>query len=100
MHCQLKIKSKSFALTFFLSLFLHYFSVSGYSAAIWFPQNSGFNVKLESVHFTSSSQGWAVGEGLNGILKTTDGGTNWAVDLSPGPSFHDVFFINASVTVA
>jgi len=63
----------------------------------WFQQNSnvGFNVK--SVYFADSNTGYAVGDTLGAILKTTNGGINWmklAAPTSLGMS--TVFFLNSN----
>jgi len=47
------------------------------SIAQWYPQTSGTTKSLNSVCFTETLNGWAVGDsGI--ILHTVDGGDNWA----------------------
>lgn len=69
----------------------------GISNAQWVPQTSGTTNHLNSVYFTDSNTGYAVG--WNGtILKTTDGGENW-LSQSSGTTNHlnSVFFIDQSI---
>lgn len=49
--------------------------------AQWVAQSSGTDASLNSVFFTDSNTGYAVGE-RGTILKTTDGGTNWIQQVS------------------
>ena len=46
----------------------------------WFQQTSGTTDELLSVHFIDDNTGW-IG-GINGILKTTDGGETWTEQLT------------------
>ncbi|MEW6128691.1 MAG: C25 family cysteine peptidase [Acidobacteriota bacterium] len=65
----------------------------------WSQQTSNTTNNLFSVHFTSASQGWAVGF-ANTIVHTTDGGTNWTSVSSPGgvpvSSYLGVRFIDSN----
>jgi photosystem II stability/assembly factor-like uncharacterized protein len=58
---------------FLIALFL----VNG-AMAQWFPQYSGIAKNLNSVFFTDTITGYAVGD-TGTILKTSDGGTNWSI---------------------
>jgi len=63
-------------------------------SAQWIQQNSGTTNYLNSVYFTDSNTGYAVG--FNGtILKTMDGGENW-ISQNSGTTNHleSVFFID------
>jgi hypothetical protein len=42
----------------------------------WFLQSSGTSINLNSVYFSNSNLGWAVGDSGT-IIHTTDGGENW-----------------------
>ena len=74
---------------FFLTL------TEAYSQSGWFSQNSGTTYNLHGVFFTDANTGNAVGD--NGtILRTTDGGTNWTMQLSGITSWRGVYFVNAN----
>ena len=65
----------------------------------WTAQNSGTVEELDSLHFVDSMIGWAVGSGGT-IVKTTDGGANWMVQMSGiGTDVYllDVHFFDALV---
>ena len=61
----------------------------------WVVLNSGTNNNLHGVSFTSQNIGTVVGLSST-ILRTTNGGTNWVSQVSPGPLAHlfDVYFYN------
>ena len=62
----------------------------------WYQQLSGTGSMLMSVHFASSTNGWAVGE--NGtIISTTDGGNSWNAQLSgTTENLESVYFISST----
>lgn len=71
----------------------------------WISFNTGTTLDLESVYFTDSQTGWAVGGKSSPlqriILKTTNGGINWVTQLTAGSNnLYDVEFINSSTGVA
>lgn len=64
---------------------------------------SGFDGSLNSVHFPTSSVGYAVGTNTSGtgkMFKTTDGGSAWSEVSLPSPDnvpgLNDVFFTSAN----
>jgi len=62
----------------------------------WVSLNSGTTSALKSVFFTDVNTGYAVGDGGT-ILKTTDGGINWAVQTSSTTSsLTKVYFPNTN----
>lgn len=76
----------------FLTIFALLFNFNNYSA--WHQQTSGTTQSLNSVYFTSSNIGYAVGN--NGtILKTTDKGAAWSMQSSGTTSnLYCVRFLN------
>ncbi|MEO0106412.1 MAG: YCF48-related protein [candidate division WOR-3 bacterium] len=68
----------------------------------WTTQSAPVSGSLKSIYFINSNEGWIVGgdydtltgQGINGlILHTTNGGTNWTVQVSNVPyEFWDVYF--------
>jgi photosystem II stability/assembly factor-like uncharacterized protein len=75
-----------------LSVLLFNFNIS----SAWFAQNSGTDVALNSLYFTSLNTGYAAGD--NGvILKTTNKGLNWiALNSSTGRSLYSICFTDAN----
>ncbi len=72
----------------------------------WKITNNIYDMKqsLNSVFFVDSLTGWACGgtdyylTGLSKILKTTDGGLNWNVQLSGSNlGFNSIYFINKNI---
>lgn len=60
--------------------------------AQWVAQSSGTDASLNSVFFTDSKTGYAVGDGGT-ILKTINGGTNWIQQVSGTTEFlNSVYF--------
>ncbi|MCX6234173.1 MAG: YCF48-related protein [Bacteroidetes bacterium] len=84
---KMKISNK-----WFLLHVLFLISTMVYSQRGWTPQSSGITKTLTDVHFESSTKGWVVG--YNGtILKTTDGGENWELQiLQPSTYWEGVWF--------
>jgi photosystem II stability/assembly factor-like uncharacterized protein len=78
----------------FLSFLVSFlFQFTAYTQEGWFPQSVVFSgSNFNSVKFSTDSVGWSVGG--NSILKTTDGGSSWFVqmDTSANPLF-DIQFI-------
>lgn len=77
------------------------FSTTAFSQG-WVAQTSGLGgaVSLSSVHFISATTGLAVGSGGT-IIKTTNGGTNWAAKTSlTANALTSVKFINATTAIA
>ena len=87
------IKVKNFYILI-LAFFLHGTSIFAESG--WQFQVSGTSVFLRSVHFTSPTTGWVVGDaGI--ILKTTNGGDNWfAQSSNTTTNLYSVHFPNSS----
>jgi hypothetical protein len=66
----------------------------------WTTQNSGTTTYLNSVYFTSPTDGYAVG-GANTILKTTNGGTTWTTQTSGTLGYlNSVYFISSTTGYA
>lgn len=63
------------------ALLLCLFCVPLFAQSGWSALNSGTSTNLYAVHFINVDNGYVVGAGGT-ILKTTDGGANWA-DVSP-----------------
>ncbi|OGC11798.1 hypothetical protein A3K48_04830 [candidate division WOR-1 bacterium RIFOXYA12_FULL_52_29] len=86
------MKSKIF-ITLLISLSVAF---AGTSWANWITQESGTTQNINAIHFPSNTVGYAAG-GAGTALKSTNGGTTWAV--FPGMSasdFNDVFFPSTS----
>jgi photosystem II stability/assembly factor-like uncharacterized protein len=49
--------------------------------AQWVWQNSGITSPIRDIKFINRNTGWACGDGV--ILKTTNAGTNWAIQTQP-----------------
>ncbi|HEY5125489.1 MAG TPA: T9SS type A sorting domain-containing protein [Ignavibacteria bacterium] len=59
----------------------------------WYGFNSGTGRQLNSLYFINSNTGWVVGDSI--ILKTTNGGINWAIQTLPTQTRNSsVHFIN------
>lgn len=71
-------------------------------AQTWSSMNSGTTTGLNSVFFTNTSTGWAVGWISNPsgvILKTTNSGNNWITQsMPPGVSYPNKIFMTNSTT--
>jgi len=66
-------------------------------AQTWEKQTSGITDNLREVYFINSNTGWTVGEGGT-ILKTTNGGTNWTIQVNfRFAYFIGCYFLNANV---
>ena len=70
---------------------------SAFPQGYWFQQYTPTNHELHDIKFLNKNLGWAVGE--NGtILKTTNGGTNWAKippnNIPTTAILYEVFFYN------
>lgn len=65
----------------FLAVMFCIFGFSNIINAQWNPLTSGTSKTLESVYFTDTNTGYAVGWGGT-ILKTDNGGTNWITQTS------------------
>jgi len=73
------MKTKILITAMLLAFSLFLLSLSSF--AQWEPQSSGTDQNLNSVYFTDTVNGWAVGnEGV--ILHTSDGGDTWNEQLS------------------
>ena len=66
-----------------------FFSISG--QAQWYTQQSGMTSALYDIEFINRNTGWACG--VEGIIKTTNGGINW-VRQSNGVPFEPLFGIS------
>jgi len=78
----------------FYILLVALFVMNGANAQ-WVPQYSGISYNLNSVYFTDSNTGYAVGAYT--ILKTSDGGTNWLTQSHPPwdwAGFFSIYFTN------
>ncbi|MBK8553817.1 MAG: hypothetical protein IPL53_23310 [Ignavibacteria bacterium] len=76
----------------FLLLFLS-FNIS-FSQSGWIRQHSNTINNLNDIFFINSMTGWCVGDSIT-ILKTTNGGIDWSVQLSSGQyKLSSIFFIN------
>jgi photosystem II stability/assembly factor-like uncharacterized protein len=63
----------------------------------WIQQTSGTGSSLTSVSFADATTGWAAGPEV--VVKTVDGGTNWAVQTVPkeaGDFYFDIEFASAT----
>jgi photosystem II stability/assembly factor-like uncharacterized protein len=59
----------------------------------WYGLNSGTGRQLNSLYFINSNTGWVVGDSI--VLKTINGGNNWAVQTLPAETRNSsVHFIN------
>jgi hypothetical protein len=66
-----------------------------YAQGDWVEQNSNTTEDLSQIQFVNEQIGHAVG--TNGtLLRTLDGGLNWASSLVGAYPLHDVYFIDAS----
>lgn len=73
-------------------------SVSFYDGSAWSRQTTPVTQTLEQVSFTSTTRGWAVGQG-GVIVATSDGGTTWTSQTSPsGQNLWDLDCIGATTT--
>jgi len=71
--------------------FLLLFFLSSNSVADWPLLNSGTSKQLNSIYFSSSLTGFAVGQdGM--FLKTSDGGNSWQQLYNTSNTLHQVFF--------
>ena len=59
----------------------------------WEMLNSGVNALLNDVIFANSDMGWIAGD--TGLLRTTDGGDNWAFSATP-EDLEAVYFIDSN----
>ena len=57
----------------------------------WENLNSGTSVNLSSVCFPSATTGYVAGDSLT-ILKSTNGGINWAIQNTSGILFYAPYF--------
>lgn len=61
-----------------------------------YAYNRQYGVEFQSVHFPTSAVGYVVGGG-GAIFKTTDGGSNWALQTSPvTTTLNRVYFTDAN----
>ncbi len=67
-------------------------------AQTWIPQTSGTSNLLHGVWFTTTLNGWAVGDGGTSLV-TTNGGLTWAAVGITSGDLSDVAFLNASTGV-
>ena len=59
----------------------------------WYGLNSGTGRQLNSLYFINSNTVWVVGDSI--VLKTINGGNNWAVQTLPAETRNSsVHFIN------
>ncbi|MCX6165629.1 MAG: YCF48-related protein [Ignavibacteriae bacterium] len=58
----------------------------------WIEQNSNVQVFLSSVYFINENTGWIGGDGK--ILKTTNGGQNWLVNLGGTITLYSIKFFD------
>lgn len=66
----------------------------------WVTQNSNTNATLNAAFFLNNQLGWIACDDGN-ILRTTDGGANWALHtLSPGSSITDICFVSEQIGFA
>ncbi|NVO21539.1 MAG: T9SS type A sorting domain-containing protein [Bacteroidetes bacterium] len=83
-----------------LVLLLSFIFLCSTSAQNWSIQNSGVLTGLNSVFFTDTCTGYAVGD-FGVILKTTDGGLNWTSQNSGNlNNIQSVYFINQDIGFA
>jgi len=84
-------------------IFLILISLAAFNTALfaqWHAQTSGTSASLNSVFFTDSKTGYAVGTSGT-ILKTTDGGTNWLQEVSGTTKLlNSVYFTDATTGYA
>ncbi|MFA5403430.1 MAG: YCF48-related protein [Ignavibacteria bacterium] len=70
--------------------------ISSYSYGGWVLQNTGSSTFISSISFPNENTGFASGWSST-ILKTTNGGTNWAFLSSPvSASFSSIYFVDAN----
>ena len=61
----------------------------------WFSLNSGVNYNFTDVFFTDPNTGY-VGTTIGKLLKTTNGGSNWAIFTYHSSDWgNSIFFINS-----
>lgn len=75
------------------------FGTSGIPPATWVTQNSATTNQLNSVHFTSDTQGWAAGSNAT-LRRTVDGGANWTTvntSTAQAAGYNSVRFINQNI---
>ena len=78
---------------FYVTLLL--LATSSAASSQWIQQQSGVSSLIGGVCFTSSSNGWAVGQN-NIILKTTNAGAQWSqVTTSVSDAFYKVAFADS-----
>jgi len=70
---------------------------AGPDSTEWELENAGASHQMEGVQFTSDLTGFAVGFDVGGmILRTDDGGLNWAAQVSNTASrLNDVYFVDS-----
>lgn len=87
----------------FLVLLVNVFSGNIFGQSGWVQQTSNTDKLLKSVHFVNPNTGYAVGH-TGRVLKTVNGGANWAVstliDNSEIPNLFCVHFFNENTGVA
>src|SRR6058998_1696220 len=64
----------------------------------WMARGVCTSINLEAVAFSDAENGFAVGQGY--ILRSVDGGSSWAPQLTASQSLHDVGFRGASLGLA
>lgn len=79
----------------YIFLFLIIFSGMNNTNAQWVQQTNATGFYLQDIYYVDANVGYAVGEGVS---RTTNGGTNWAIVTDPSPSFTEyaVYFIDAN----
>ena len=71
----------------------------------WYIQQIPVNKNIVDIYFTDTLNGWAVTDwspnyDTGYVLKTTNGGTNWAVNYSEHVSFNSIQFIDTNIGYA
>ncbi|HAY33579.1 MAG TPA: YCF48-related protein [Ignavibacteria bacterium] len=82
-----------------LFLLLYLFTIQN-SEAQWYTQQSGTTNALYDIEFINKNTGWSCGDGI--ILKTTNGGINWANNLNDAPfkPYSAIFPVDSNVIYA
>lgn len=81
-----------YLIIYFIALFL---TAESFTQQVWVKQETPTNAWLYRCSFSDSLHGWAAGEeGV--IIRTTNGGTNWALLNSPVDFYiYDIYFLNS-----
>lgn len=85
-----------------LSVYLLFFLCTTINAQTWWPQTSTTTVKLYNINFFDNNLGYAFGDTLSTMVKTTNSGAIWT-GLSPAFTNADLrssSFLNSNTVVA